>query len=296
MFISEFNFGRELRKEEKQVVTTTASFAYWMDMLFEKCMRIFVWKELPFPQKELEMRTLYDGYSGFVDDGIKGLMIASGSMSGPTQYFDEFTHFTYAAATARGGSKRIGEDCVIIPNTSLRNSIMPLIERYASLLAHADVTLKMALVNLRAVDTFSAEDGAVAESIKSYYNDVYEGKTSCIIDDSMVEGIKNIASSHSGSIGVSEAIEARNELLRSFFAEIGVNYSRDKKERMVVDEVSSNNQMLLLNINDMLNQRKDACEQINDVFGLNVSVDFSDEFKLLMESYTESEDDEDVTE
>ena len=277
MYISKHNVAKELLKEEKVVVSTANSYAYWLEMLFEKCVRIFEWKGLPFPQREIEVRALVDGYCGFVKDNSKGLMVATGGMSGPTQYWDVFTSFTYAAATAMGGTKTIDKDCVIINNTALRNSIIPLVQRYASLLAHADVSLKCSLVNLRSIDVFATEDNGTADSVNEYYNKLYAGEPKVIVDDGLVDGIKNIANTHSSGLGVKESLDARNDLLRSFYNEIGVNYSRDKKERMVVDEVASNNQMLLLNVNDMLKQRREACEKINKIFGLNVSVDFSDE-------------------
>ena len=50
---------------------------------------------------------------------------------------------------------------------------------------------------------------------------------------------------------------------------------------MITDEVSDDNQMLLFNINDMLHQREKACEEINTVFGLQVSVKLSDEFNII---------------
>lgn len=282
MFLSTYNLGKKEIKEEKTIINTGNSYAYWKDILFEKCIRIFEWKGIPFPQKEIEIRALAEGYCGIVDDAIKGLMVATGGMSGPTQYWDEFTDFTYSAATAMGGTKKIDKNCVIINNTTLRNSIIPLIERYASLLAHADVSLKCALVNLRNVDVFSAEDNGTADSVQEYYNKLYAGEPKVIIDDGLTDGIKNIANTHSSGFGVKESIDARNDLLRSFYNEIGVNYSRDKKERMIVDEVASNNQMLLLNVNDMLKQRKEAVEKMNNIFGLKASVDFSEEYKLLV--------------
>lgn len=47
----------------------------------------------------------------------------------------------------------------------------------------------------------------------------------------------------------------------------------DKKERLVTDEVSSNDQQVQTNAEIMLEARKRACEQINSLFGLNVSVE-----------------------
>lgn len=291
MFLS--NYEKNIVKRiEKEEITTTTSYRYWLDTLFEKCVRIFEWNGLPFAQKEVEMRLIYDGYCGFVNDRNCGYMVATGGMSGPTQYFDEFTNFTYAAATARGGSPVIGKEVVIISNTALRNSLYPMISRYASLLAHAEVTLKCALINLRATDTYSTDDDGTAESIKQYYSDIYEGKPGIIIDDSMVDSIKNLSSSRSGQSIIKDSIDARNEILRSFYNEIGVRYTRDKKERMVADEVNNDNQMLLLNVKDMLKQREKACKEINDLFGLNVTVQLSPEFDLISNDIDEGDEDE----
>ena len=57
--------------------------------------------------------------------------------------------------------------------------------------------------------------------------------------------------------------------------------ANDKKERMIESEVDSNNQLLLFNISDMLAERKKACEEINKLFGTNITVELSDEFKEL---------------
>ena len=292
MFLNAYA-GKFRKKEEKMQVTTVNSYAYWTDTLFEKCLRIFEWDGLPFPQKEIEMRLIMDGFCGFVKDGIKGLMVASGGMSGPTQYFDEFEQFTYAAATAQGGTKKIGKDCVIIDNTALRNSLYPMIARYASLISHAEVSLKAALVNMRALDIFSSEDEGTADSVNAFYNKLYDGELKAIVDESLVGSLNNIANSRSGDIGVKDALDARNEMLRAFFNEIGVRYTRDKKERMVADEVNNDDQMLLININDMLKQRQKASEEINALFGLKTSVRLSDEFQpLVIEDEKEEPDNE----
>ena len=280
MFLNAYS-SKFRRKEEMEQVSTDKSYAYWCDTLFEKCLRIFEWNGLPFPQKEIEMRAIMDGYCGIVKDGRVGIMCASGGMSGPTQYFDEFKNFTYAAATAQGGTKIIGADCVIVDNTALRNSLYPMIARYASLIAHAEVSLKLALVNMRAIDIFSSEDEGTADSINEFYKALYAGKPKAIVDESLMEGIKNIANTHSSGIGVQDALDARNEMLRAFFNEIGVRYTRDKKERMVSDEVNNDNQMLLININDMLKQRQKAASEMKRVFGLDVTVDLSPEFGMI---------------
>ena len=255
-------------------------------MLFEKAVRIFEWGgDLPFPQKEIEMRLLLYGYCGYVNDLYVGEMVSIGGMSTPTQYWDEFKNFTYAAATTKGGTRKIGEDCVIINNTALRNPLYPMIKRYANLLAHTDVSLKMSLVNLRIKNIISTDSQSTADSYRAMFDKFYNGDIDAIIDDGLLKkgngGIDNLALTSSGTLGVMDCIDARNELLRMFYNEIGVRYNRDKKERMIESEVENDEQMLLLNINDMLKQRQNACKEINKIFGRNVSVKLSPEFEII---------------
>lgn len=279
MYLSDYS--KLAKKEEVEITKIEKSFAYWREMLFEKCVRMFEWKGLPFPQKEIEIRLILQGFCGVVKDSRKGIMCASGSMSGVTQYWDEFLNFTYAAPTAKGGTLPINELAVIVDNTTLRNPLTPLIDRYASLIAHSEVSLKVALVNLRETNAFSASDQSVAASIKTYHAKMYEGDMDVIVDTSLIDGIKNVNDTSRSSFGVMDCIDARNELLRAFYNEIGVRYTRDKKERMIESEVSNDTQMLLLNINDMLARRKEAAEKMNSVLKMSVSVDLSPEFKMI---------------
>lgn len=279
MYLSDYS--KLIKKEEIDITKLEYSFRYWREMLFEKCVRMFEWKGLPFPQKEIEIRLILQGFCGVVKDTRKGIMCATGSMSGVTQYWDEFLNFTYAAPTAEGGTLPINKTAVIVDNTTLRNPMTPLIDRYASLIAHSEVSLKVALVNLRETNAFSASDQSVAASIKTYHKKMYEGDLDVIVDTSLIDGIKNVNDTSRSSFGVMDCIDARNELLRAFYNEIGVRYTRDKKERMIESEVSNDTQMLLLNINDMLARRKESAEKMNSVLGLNVSVDLSPEFKMI---------------
>ena len=275
-------YSKSEKDKEKEELKLYKSVQYWKNMLFEKCVRIFEWQGLKFPQREIETRLLYNGFCGFVNDTTRGLMVATGSLSGVTEYSDVFTHFTYASPTATGGTLKIGKKAIIINNTALRNSLYPLIYRYACLLAHCDVSLKMALVNLRMKNIIVSDDGNTADTFRRMYEKFYNGDIDAIIDDGFTDA-KNIAPTQSGSLGVMDCIDARNELLRMFFNEIGVRYTRDKKERMVESEVISDTQMLLFNISDMLHQREKACNDINKLFGTNISVKLSKEFAIVVE-------------
>lgn len=282
MFLNYYSKTR--KKEEKEVLQIHQSYKYWCEVLFEKCMRIFEWtipEKCGIPQKEIEMRLLLNGFCGLINDPLSGWTIASGSLSGVTKYFDEFTDFTFTAPKCRGGNFKIGKECVIIDNTQLRNSLYPMICRYASLLAHSEISLKCSLVNLRENNTFAVEDDDTAESVRDYHAKCYKGDTDVIVDKSLINAVQNVTTNRTSNSSVIDCIDAKNELLRMFFNEIGVRYSRDKKERMIESEVSNDTQMLLINISDMLAQREKACREIKKVFGFDFSVKLSKEFDII---------------
>ena len=191
--------------EEKNILLIDRSYMYWKSVLFEKCVRMFVWNNLPnnIPQREIEMRLISEGFCGFVNDSKSGYMVASGSLSGVTEYNDVFTNFTYKSPTSMGGSPTINRDCVIIQNNSIRLPLYEMICRYASLLAHCDITLKVGLVNLRETNTFKAESDSTAESIREYHKKSYNGELDVIVDSSMIDAVRNLVNNSSNnSLGI----------------------------------------------------------------------------------------------
>lgn len=68
--------------------------------------------------------------------------------------------------------------------------------------------------------------------------------------------------------------DTKNALMNELLTFLGINNSNtDKKERLIVDEVNSNNEFILVNIDHMFEERKKAVEEINKKYGLNISVE-----------------------
>ena len=62
---------------------------------------------------------------------------------------------------------------------------------------------------------------------------------------------------------------------------LGINNANtDKRERLVTNEVEANNEMIQINADVMLEVRKHACEEINKMFGLNISVEKRTDLKI----------------
>ena len=270
---------KHVRKHEKKVMDINHSYRRWYNLLRLKVLRMFEWTGLPFPQRELEMRLIDSGIVPFVKDDKLGYMVAWGSAHGVTQYSDVYTKVTYSAPTANGGTKDIGKDAVLCYANSLAFPIIDIVEKYASLLAHSDISIKCALINSRHTDILSATDSSSREDIIQWYNKMYNGDTYAILDKSLL-GDSNINNLISSSIKVDlmELINTHNEILRSFYRDIGVRWTRQKNENMTEDELVNDDMMLLFNISDMLQCRLDFCEEVKKVFGLEISVKLAKEY------------------
>lgn len=265
-----------------------SGFIFWRDALLEKVCRIFEWHGLPFEQKNIELATIINGFCGFTfDNGYNDYIAVVGGLSGVTPFPDVYTDFTYASPKCSGGTKPIYPYndfglVVIIDNTTCRNSLLPLIERYARLLAHSDATIRGALINARYNSYMIAENDSTRESMIEWRKSVEDGEIKPIVNKSLTTDtpIIPISDTNKGNL-ILQSIEARENILRMFYNDIGIRKNKDKRGNMVVDEVAQDDMSLLFNISDMLKQRKYACENINKLYGLNVSVKLSDEYNSL---------------
>ena len=65
---------------------------------------------------------------------------------------------------------------------------------------------------------------------------------------------------------------------------LGINYLSEKKERLITNEINSNNELINLNLQSYLVPRQKAAEQFNKLFGTNVEVKVrSDLYNILKE-------------
>src|SRR5699024_3821168 len=70
------------------------------------------------------------------------------------------------------------------------------------------------------------------------------------------------------------------------------NLSTDQKERMVSDEVDLNMGSVIAQQDIRLNPRKQACDQINRMFGTNIDVDFRNDVVMIDKDEVKSEETE----
>lgn len=249
----------------------------WAMKLLEYEMSIFEWRGLSFPQRELECVLVSNGLAA-MDIGDRKHVYAA-SLYNPGQNYGSWLNVV-CAAVGVSVQKPINR-VILIRNNEIGENSMQRIEKYATLLTHADLTLQTALINLRKNGTITVPNDQIAKTVNEWYRKLVSGKLAAIVDKQSMESIIDTAKTQllgsvtSDHASLSDCCNVTNRILQQYFAEIGVKMAIEKKEREIVDEVSANDDMLMYNIDSMLKNRKHAAKRMSEIFQTDITVNIN---------------------
>ena len=287
-------FLSELKKEQdsneiftyaKQSCTYKAYYEYWIEQLFERIMRLFVWENTDDVEpKEIEERLLLQGHCGITKIlGEKELTAMFGNFYGVSKYVDDKPYYM-VRCPLYSGSRTIGKDIVVIRNNSLKNYTYSLVHHYATLLAHNEVTLVDTLINVRDGGGIPiATTEKQKQSIIAYQSKVFNGQYGVVTDIGNL-GLQYIGSDRKTHQNIMDIVTTREKILKSFYSDIGVRSAFEKRSNSVEAEVEADTSLLLLNLSDMLDSRKKGAEEVNKLFGTNWNVHIAKEIDYSTEN------------
>ena len=96
-------------------------------------------------------------------------------------------------------------------------------------------------------------------------------------------GIESIDIS-SAFIG-SDIMKYKKEIWNELLTALGIDNFSEKKERLVSDEIDTNNEVINLNLMSFLAPRQEACEQFNKKYGMKISVKVRSDLKNIIKTY-----------
>ena len=254
----------------------------YIDYMTERCMSIFKWNNLPdtIPQDVLELYLQGNGNCFFTKVNDK-YYVFTGGLGGEPDYNYRPTLYTVAnPALNYNESLKIGVDGVLIKNDTLLKGLLPLHKRYATILANNEISLRIADINLRITSLISSTDDNTTKSAEKYLNDIEDGKLGIIADDGFVDSIKAQPLAVNERI-LTALIEYQQYVKSSWFNELGLNsnFNGMKKEAISDSEQAMNEDVLKPLIDTMLECRQKACEEINSMYDLNISVNLNSSWK-----------------
>lgn len=250
----------------------------YITYMLNRSIIMFKYHNLPdtMPQREIELLLQCNGW-GCVCEIDGNLYCLNGGLGGVPNAYNMPTEIIITNPYLNfNKTLKIDEECVIIPNDSMYNGLLPLYNRYCTMLVENDITMILATVNKRVQNLISANDDNTVESAKEFLKKVFNGEIGVIAESKLFDSLKVNASSVNSTVSMTELFEFEQYIKASLYNEIGLsaNYNM-KRERLTSAEVETNTDNLYPLVDDMINQRRKAVEKINEMFGTNIEVEFN---------------------
>lgn len=259
------------------ILMNNDTYIDYLERMKKICLSMFEWKNLPpsMSARFLEMCLYYNGQAAmFYDDeyGYINTMACDGGYINiyglPTElncYSYRFNQRRSLYTTDTGQPK--GEECILVMNNFERVPTAATINLFAYRLAEAQRT---ADVNIKAQRTpiLITTDQKQYFTLKKMYEE-YDGNTPAIFADKNVitpDALKALKTD-SPFIG-KDLLEYKVQIWNEFLTTMGISNLSEKRERLISDEVDSNNELVNLNLQAQLIPRKEACRQFNEKYGL----------------------------
>ena len=261
---------------------------------------LFKWENLPngIDEKWIERYLFSEGACLFYKDPTLGFMVAKLGIDGTYNAYDEPTKvFPYATNYLYEGDQLINNsNCVIIRNNDDMLPTAPTIQLYSYKLTNIDRTIDTNVIAQKMPLVIKCSDKQRL-SFKNAINQRNENEPVIYADKSMNTEEMTVLKTDAPIVFDKLQIQ-KHAVWNECMTFLGVNNANmDKRERLVDDEVQANNEQVQASEDIFLKARERACEEINKMFGLNISVrrrNLAKNFQELIEDIENDSDDMEV--
>jgi len=255
-----------------------ATYLYYYNRLIELAVSRFKWKNLPdtIDERFLELTLLKNGQAVFFEDEALGFLALPNAMSGQFNVYG--IPIGRRAYAVNGYNKTLNsDDSIIVWNNKLHKPSMYELEMFATRLYDLDRSID---VNAKAQKTpvLIKCDEKQRLTMKNLYMQ-YDGNQPFIFGDSNLND-KGVTVLNTQAPYVADKLYTlKTEIWNEALTYLGIsNVNYQKKERMVTDEVNRSQGGTVASRFSPLDSRKQACEEINQMFGLDIDVDYQEGF------------------
>ena len=244
---------------------------------FTRTQSMFTYEGLPdtIPVQWLESYLQRNGSCCIAEHEGKLYALLGNAGGEPDEYYQPTIYTVANPALNLSKNYEIGVDCVYCKNDYDALGLVPLVSRYCGLMTENLLTVRLSDINMRMMNLLSAPDDNTLQSTKQYLKDLEEGKLGVVGETPFFEGLKLQSKGVGNGDYMIQFIELQQYLKGSMYNELGINANFNmKREALSGQEVALNDDALMPLIDDMLKQRRAMCDELNEMFGLSVSVDY----------------------
>lgn len=268
--------AKDIRFLDSALMNTETYWDY-VNRFKKICLSMFEWVNLPesMNQRYLEECLYYKGMAALLKDETIGFINTQATNNGYLNIYGLPTSlhcYSFQYDTQRrlytGLNGNENEECILVMNNWQMIPTASTIELFCQRLAEAEMT---ASVNIKAQKTpvLIVVDENQRLMMENLYSQ-YDGNRPFIFGDKNQLGENVIKAIQTGAPYIADKImEYKKQIWNEALEFLGINtLQTEKKERLITDEASSNNELINLNLQSMLIPRQEAAKQFNKLFGL----------------------------
>lgn len=261
------------------LILNNATYIDYLERLKKVALSMFEWVNLPSSMNEefLEKCLYYNGQASLLYDKKYGFINTRCCDNGeiniydlPTklhcfsQNYSEYRNL-YVGLNSKENQKE--NQCILVRNDIDRTPTQSTIELFAFRLYQAERTCDINIIAQRTPVIILCDEKQ--RLLMQNLFEKYDGFTPYIFGDKdqlnsdMIKAIRTDAPFVADKI-----MDLKKQIWNEALTFLGINnIIEEKKERLVADEVNSNNELINLNLQSYLAPRKKACKQFNELFG-----------------------------
>lgn len=256
-----------------------ATYLQYYMHLAELAMSMFEWKNLPptVDARFMELTLFEDGQIVFFKDEELGYLCLQCAVNGGFNVYRIPTN--RRAYAVNGYQKNLTEnDSVIIYNNFLHTNSMLDVRNFAERLYNIDRAID---VNINAQKTpilIKCDEQQRLTMLNTYQQ--YDGNQPVIFGDKALNTNAFQVLNTGAPLVADKLYTLKTQLWNECLTYLGIsNINVQKKERLITDEVTRNQGGTIASRYSRLEARRQACEQINRMFGLNISCDYREDYR-----------------
>lgn len=257
-----------------------ATYVQYYNRLMELSMSMFEWKNLPdtVDERYLELGLFSSGCMIFFKDDVIGELALNMTYQGGFDIYGEPTRRRAYSRYNQFQTTLDKDNSVIIWNNMLRTNSALDVQMFAYRLYNLDRIVDIN-ANAQKTPVLITCDEKQKLTMKNLYMQ-YEGNYPVIFGDNNLD-IKSLNVLKTDAPFVSDKIyDLKVKIWNEALTYLGIsNINTTKKERMITDEVIRNQGGTIASRYSRLESRRRAVKKINKMFGLNITVDYREDFQ-----------------
>lgn len=269
------------------------SFRQYYNRLVELSVSMFEWKNVPdtIDVRFLELALFSDGLAIFFYDEVLGYLALRCAVGGQMNVYRIPT--SRRAYAVNGYNKSLdSSNSVIIFNNYLHTNSMLDVELFAKRLCNLDRAIDVN-ANAQKTPVLIQCDENQRLTLKNVYMK-YDGNEPVIYGDKNLNP-NSIKVFQTGAPYMADKLyQLKTQIWNEALTYLGIsNLNITKKERLITDEVTRNQGGTIASRYSRLEARRQACNEINRMFGLNISCDYREDAKFtddILATESEKED------